>query len=151
MNCDGLLEPLNLEIAKPTAVQYQDSLQETEGEDEEPKTILELDHNMTPIPISVTIPAYAYHHQWIKMGYDNSTNYTTNYDYSYSQYPVQSPQTYYAPTIPRLPETTIELATPETPTKSNDNFSDTSNSSNVQILTEEEMWKNRVLQMERGN
>lgn len=164
MNTDGLLEPLNLEITKPTAVHYQqDIVDDEEGEDDEPKSILELEpggqHNPCEVevyPISVTIPAYAYHHQWVKMNYDSQPSYNSNYSYpvqasqeypSYS-YPAQSTQSYYAPTISRSGETTIETVM-DNQSRSNENYSDNSNSSAVQGVTEE-LWKKTALDLERG-
>lgn len=159
MNHD-LMEPLNLEIVKPHA-QYQENVEEQELENDEPKTILDLEQ-FPQIPISVSIPAYTYHHQWMKLSYDTPQNsYTSSYDYPYPVYttPPPIPSTYYScpstipTTIPTKSSYDHDICVDALPKDStSNNFSDNSNSSsNIQIMTEEEMWRSRALQLERGS
>jgi hypothetical protein len=146
MNSEGiLLEPLNLEISKPTMVELNHEDVDNSNGDED-KTILELDQMHTShIPISVTVQNYPYHHPWI--------NYNGHYDYSYPtfSYPTHlSPQAFYTqPANIQRPPYEIECL--EIPTKENKIESENSNSSSAHIITDEELWKTRAIQLERAN
>lgn len=153
------MEPLNLEIVKPQAQYVEQDVQESVFDAEEPKTILDLEHAFPQIPISVSIPGYAYHHQWVKIAPAN--NYASSYDYPYPVYTTPPlPTNFYSPsnqissasipvkTLYESPEALqIESQSQSPPKDQSNSYSD---GGSIQILTEE-AWKTRALHLERGS